>query len=106
MPDFGRYKERIVLQQKTLSANDIGEQVESWATLATVWANVRPMSGRELVRAGAVMTETVWVIRIRYRDDVTPQIRATLGSMMLEFVSVGDTAGSKMELEITAKEVK
>ena len=105
MPDFGRYRERIVLQQKTLAANAIGEQAEMWATLATVWANVRPMSGRELVRAGAVMTETVWIIRIRHRSDVTTQIRATWRGKTLEFVSVGDTAGSKMELEISAKEV-
>ena len=106
MTDFGRYRERITLQQKTLTTSASGEQQETWATLATVWAQVLPISGREMAQAGAVMSETVYRVRIRYRADVSELTRAVWGSRTLAFSAVANVGGLYTELEITATEVK
>ena len=43
----GRLDRRIALQRKTATQNDYGEEVVTWSTLATVWAEMLPGAGRE-----------------------------------------------------------
>lgn len=44
---IGRMDERITLRRVTRTQDDLGGTVETWADLATVWAQVRASSGRE-----------------------------------------------------------
>lgn len=48
----GRLRHRIVLQTAVDTQDQTtGEPVRSWSTLATVWANILPMKGREIMAA-------------------------------------------------------
>lgn len=42
---FGRADRRITVQRATYAANTYGEQVATWSTLATVWAELTRISG-------------------------------------------------------------
>ena len=45
--NIGQLNQRITIKQRTLTQNAIGEEVWSFSTYATVWANVMPTGGGE-----------------------------------------------------------
>ena len=64
---------RIGIQRATLTANAYGERAETWATLATVWAEVqyKEGSGREAVQSDQVYSSQPVHFIIRYSSDVS-----------------------------------
>ena len=71
----GRLSERITLQQKSVTRNGIGEEVETWADVATVWAEPIPLRGREFYAANQTQQAVDVRFRIRDRAGVTPDLR-------------------------------
>ena len=90
----GKLRERVTIQQKTLVSDGMGGQSETWATLATVWAAVKPniAGAREAMTgaAGQVQARTVYEVRIRYRDDIDAKMRVLWRGNTLEIESVSD----------------
>jgi SPP1 family predicted phage head-tail adaptor len=70
----GKLDREITLEFKTPGQSGSGEPTETWGTPATVWAAVRPLSGREYYAAlGAqIVAEETLVFSIRHRTDVRP----------------------------------
>ncbi|CZX63947.1 MULTISPECIES: phage head closure protein [Enterobacter] len=71
----GRLRDRVVIQNITTSRDPSGQPVETWHDGAETWAEVKGISGRELVAAGAetaVATIRVWT---RFRSDITAASR-------------------------------
>ena len=64
--DAGRLDRRIALRRATVTANAFNDPVETWATLATVWANVAPVSDGERLRAGETLASKLNRFTIRY----------------------------------------
>jgi SPP1 family predicted phage head-tail adaptor len=96
---------RVTLQSATETQDDYGAPVPGWATTATVWGEVVDLSGREFFAAQQVNAEVSTRIRIRYRTDVTPKMRAIANGRTLEILSVLDPEGRKRELHLMCKEV-
>ncbi|MCB0070019.1 MAG: phage head closure protein [Caldilineaceae bacterium] len=73
----GRLRTPVTIQNRTITRDALGQAIESWATVATVRAEVRPTGGQErMVGGGDVPLATVTHrITMRYRDDVTPLSR-------------------------------
>jgi len=67
----GHLDKRVAIEQNTPTTNDIGETVASWSTLATVWASIEPLTGREVLQAQQVQAESTVRIRIRYYSGLT-----------------------------------
>jgi SPP1 family predicted phage head-tail adaptor len=58
---------------------------------ARLWAEVKPISGREAVQAQQLGSEVAWRVRIRWRNDVEPSHRFIYGAVRvrrLEIVAV------------------
>jgi SPP1 family predicted phage head-tail adaptor len=77
----GRMRDRIVIQTKSVTRDSYGAEVVTWGTLATVWAAVESLSGREYMASQSgvdqpISMRTVRVV-IRYREDVMPHMRIT-----------------------------
>ncbi len=72
----GGLRQRVTIQNFTTSRNSYGEVIEEWHDVVTVWAEVKGISGRELIAAGAEMSEVTFRVWIRYRPDVTSASRA------------------------------
>lgn len=75
MISAGRMDQRITLQAPSASVDALGQRVETWADVATVWAEVQPLRGREFFAAGAMQSEAAVRVRMRYRTDVTGKMR-------------------------------
>lgn len=80
----GKLNQRIVIQQYSTVQDSHGQPVETWATLATVWAEFLPKSSREFYAEQQVNAELTAMIKIRYRSDVNEKDRITHDSRTYE----------------------
>ena len=71
----GKLRERITLLTFSTIRDEMGQPVETWTEGPTLWADVRAISGRELLAAGAETASTSIRIWLRYRRDVTAASR-------------------------------
>lgn len=72
MAGAGSLDRRIELQSATYSYDvDYNERTETWATYATVWAQIRYLAEGERVSADKWFAENVVTFRVRYRSDIT-----------------------------------
>lgn len=78
-----RLRHRITIQQKTETTAASGEPIGFvWADIATdVPAEIVPLSGREFLAANAEQAETVSRATIRYRADITADMRVIHGAL-------------------------
>lgn len=99
----GLMRDRIDLQSPAPTSGDWG-QAEGWATQATVWAQVTPLTGTEKLNDTEIQSVVTHKISMRYRSDVTSQWRAIYRDQVLDFLTVIDVDGLKAELQIDARE--
>jgi SPP1 family predicted phage head-tail adaptor len=64
--DIGKLDKRIKLQSRSATLDDYGQQIDSWSDVATVWANVKPIGGREKLRAMAIESVLTHTVAVRY----------------------------------------
>ena len=100
----GRLRHRITIQNPTKQRNQVGETVLAWKDLATVWAAVEPVSGKEFFAAKQVIAEVTHKIRTRYRPGISPQSRVLFNGRTFEVNSVINRDERNRELEIMATE--
>jgi SPP1 family predicted phage head-tail adaptor len=65
---LGKLDRWITIQSKTVSRTALGDPTETWGTLASVWAEVQPLSGREYFdgQASQRVSSKACRFRIRY----------------------------------------
>ena len=75
-------RHRIRFQTLSQTSDGQGGQVESWVNLisgtneeASLWAYVKPKSSRERFFADQIEYQRSHVVTIRYRDDITNEMR-------------------------------
>lgn len=71
----GPLRERVTIEKPVDTQDDIGGTVRTWETVATCWAAVEPLSGREFFAAQQVQASSTTRIRIRFREDITTKMR-------------------------------
>lgn len=71
----GRLDQRITIQQKTVARGALGGHAETWADLATIWAETRDMTGREIFNAKAIGNAATMLLTIRFRADIKADMR-------------------------------
>lgn len=90
MIDAGQLTERIVIQSPTDSQNEVGEATLTFTTFATVWADVRAMSGREAERYGQVVGLAGHMVTIRELPGLTTGMRIIYRNRTLEIGSINE----------------
>jgi len=101
---MGEMRQRIALQTKTITKSE-GIPLESWTTVATVWAAIADISGKEYLQAATVQSEVTTRIKIRYRTGTTPSMRVLYGSRVFHILSVIDKDERHRVIELMCKEV-
>ena len=89
----GKLRNRIVIQQVTESNSDSGAVQESWATFATVWADIEPTKGREYFQSAQYVEELTLVIGIRYYPNIVPKMRVQWQGRTFDIKSVINVGG-------------
>ena len=71
----GRLDQRVTLQEPSTAVDALGQRVESWVDVATLWARAQPLRGREFFAAGQMQSEASVKFTIRWRAGVTGAMR-------------------------------
>lgn len=67
--------QRVTLQSRSSTQDAHGQDTITWVDIATVWAQVQSLRGREFFAAAQVQQEQSIKVRVRYRTDVTQTCR-------------------------------
>lgn len=104
----GELRHRITIDYPTASQDAFGEETPvTWVTLETVWAAAEPLTGQEryLDPAAQRVAEATFRFRIRYRDDVTHQMRVSWRSRTFNILEVRNIMGRDWEMYLLCKEL-
>lgn len=84
----GKLDRYITIQSATETKDSFGAPIQTWATLASVWAQIKEVRGKEYFAAQAVNSEVDTIFAIRYRSDVTTKMRISYDSKTYDIQSV------------------
>ena len=84
----GQLNSRVTIKQLVAGQDALGQPVQTWSVLASVWANIKFLSGAQAVRSGAETSISKVAIRIRYRADVNAGMRVEDGAMVYDIRAV------------------
>jgi SPP1 family predicted phage head-tail adaptor len=101
----GLLDQRITIEAKTVARNSIGEETETWATFATVWAMYRPVRVSERLAGAQLQAEFDTVFRIRFLAGIDPEMRVVWRGQRFELVGqplMVDAASRLLDLFCTA----
>lgn len=103
--NIGRLRHRISLQQLTERQNHFGAVVSEWQDVAQLWAEIKPISGREQLQNAQIQSEITAQIWLRYRPDVKPTMRVLHQNQQYEIVAALNHQGRSTMLQLLCKEV-
>lgn len=66
----GQLNNRVEIQHKVQTTDAVGATQYDWATLCYVWANIRHVSGAEMIKADSVQSIAKVSICVRSRHDI------------------------------------
>ena len=101
----GRLDKRVTLQSATSARDGHGQAVETWSDVATVWAAVEPIRGREFFAAQQVSAETTHRVTMRWRSGVSPKWRVVFGGRTFRIESVINVREKNERIELMCVEV-
>lgn len=96
----GRLNTRVTLQRRTAGQDAAGQPIDGWADVATTWADFRVLQGLEAIRADATTATSRASCRLRWRDDLAPDMRVLVGSQPWAIVSVQPDVGRRRFVDL------
>ena len=101
----GELRQAIIVQVQSTSRNAYGEKDDTWTTLVTLPASVRPMFGREYVENKIAQSEVTHKIITRYYPDITTkQHRIVFNGRVLEIETLMNIEERNIMLEMLCVE--
>lgn len=104
MLNAGQFDQRVTLQQR--ESDDVdgnGQPVADWEDVATVWAKVEPLRGREYFAAGQTQSQVDVKVTVRYRVGVVPTMRLMWREVPHDIVSVIEPHAGLVSLELMCR---
>ena len=101
---LSRLRNRVEFLRRTVTVTH-GISKERWETAFICWCAVEPLSGREFWEAAAINRENEVRFTIRYRKDISAEMRVKLDGMVYDITSILDKNNRHEALEILARTV-
>ncbi len=103
----GELIHRIEIQAIGTTRGAAGEVVDTWTTETngTVWAAIKPGSGREFFNAKQINAEITHEIKLRYYAGLTPAKRILFGTRVFNISEIRNTDEHNTEMIVYAKEL-
>ena len=96
----GQLDRRITIQTFSETTDNFGQEVKSFSTLASVWANVVERVGREGEDGEMIAATKKVEFIIRYRTDVDEEMRITYNSNTYKIQAIQSADARKAFLKI------
>ncbi len=78
--NIGDLDRRVTVQQHATTQDAYGQPTSDWTDVATVWAAIWDMSGREYIAAAATQAAVQTKIIMRYRPGIIAAMRVVHGA--------------------------
>jgi SPP1 family predicted phage head-tail adaptor len=101
----GRLDRRVTIQSRTLTKDETGGRVETWATSAEVWAERMPMSAGENLLADAERVENRIRWRIRHMTVSPTTNRLVYQGTAHEILGIQEDAGRQRFLLLETRTI-
>lgn len=106
MPEFDDLDRRITIERFTATQDSgSGEEVRTWAPLATVFASKRDVSDAERLATAEVQASITTRFKVRWSPkmaSVTPKDRVICEGVVYDIAGIKDVDGRREAREITA----
>ena len=102
----GNLKHLVDIQHQVTTQDALGQVVGAWATLCSVWADIRLPSGLEQLRGDAFVSRTRASIRIRHRSDITAGMRVLIGLAVYDIEAVLSDTARREFVDLACKAVQ
>lgn len=83
-------RHRLTLEELSRVADEGGGFTEDWVTVATLFADLRPIGGDERYEADRLAGRVTHEVSLRYRAGVVPAMRFRKGTRIFHIVTVID----------------
>lgn len=70
--DIGRLDKRISIESRSATLDSYGQEINSWSVVGVVWANVKPIGGREKMKAMQIDSLLTHTVAIRFDKRFMP----------------------------------
>lgn len=84
----GKLRYPVTIERPVDVRDQYGGFVRTWELVGREWADIESISGSEFIAAQAPQSQTVFRIRIRYRDDLVSSWRLREGAKIYEITAV------------------
>jgi SPP1 family predicted phage head-tail adaptor len=103
---IGTLRKQVSIQSETKTPDNAGGYTLAWTTLATVWANITPISGKEVFAAGHLEGHATHKVTIRWRSDLvlTPDMRLSYNSRTFNIRAVLNRGEENKQFLLYAEE--
>jgi SPP1 family predicted phage head-tail adaptor len=104
--EAGKLRHQVELQRVAVAVDSHGDQTKTWTTIATVWASIEPLSGREFLQASQTMSDVTVRIKLRAYPGITltPKDRVKFGTRTFDIRHIVDWGGKNVEWHLMATE--
>ena len=89
----------------TFQLQDLDSEDEEWEDIATTWASINPISGKEYYSAETINSDLTHKIRLRYRRGITPDMRILYNGRIFYIVSVINEYEKNTMLQLMCREL-
>lgn len=106
---IGGLRKRLVLQSRATAQDNTGQESTTWSDVATVWAQIEALSGREVMAAQAIQSQVSHRITVRYRSEfanpvAVARMRAVYNGRIFNISSCTNTDERNRTIELMAAE--
>ena len=105
MGNPGLLNRRLTLEAPVEAADGAGGVTRSHSAVATLWAQLAPVSAERAFEAARLGARVTHHIGIRFSDDITTKHRFRDGDRIFRIVSLRDRDDRKRFLQIEAEEI-
>ncbi len=86
---ISKLRHRVALQRYVETQDpNTGAIIKGWVDVATFYASVEGVSGREFLSSRSEQAATTWRITIRYRNDIMEADRLLLGNKTFDIQAI------------------
>lgn len=100
------FRHRVEVQAVSTTSDGQGGVSESWDTIKTVWASIKPVRAYEKFQAMQLETPITHKITMRFQDGITTAKRLLYGTRIFHIVEVINIDDANVYLNLTCKEIE
>ncbi|MEO0809897.1 MAG: phage head closure protein [Pseudomonadota bacterium] len=92
-PTLAALRHRVTIEQPIRTDDEGGAATLTWQQVATVWAEITGLDGREILRAETLVGRATHRIVMRYRTGIDASMRIVSAGKYHEIISALDEEG-------------